>query len=132
MSFLTTWHRPINTSVEIDDVLDKFFAFPMQRPSGPASNVQTTDIGHQISLVVPGVPKDEIGIDINNNTMTVSYEQKEETANSIAAKSFKKSWALPENADIERVTASADNGIITISIPREETATPPRRTITIK
>ena len=71
MSFLTTWHRPINTSVEIDDVLDKFFAFPMQRPAGPASNVQTTDIGHQISLVVPGVPKDEIGIDINNNRQPI-------------------------------------------------------------
>ena len=112
---------------------DGFFVRPTSTfDRGPQTNVVTNDDNYRIDVVVPGVPKDEIVVDINNNTLTVAYDQSTETTNTFSTTSFKKSWQLPENSNVETVNAKADNGILTITIPKITSSSLPKRNITIQ
>tara|TARA_Y100000004_G_scaffold193466_1_gene256072 strand:- start:83 stop:454 length:372 start_codon:yes stop_codon:yes gene_type:complete len=115
-----------------DTFFDGLIANPIPaRASGPKTNVKTTKEGYEVSLVVPGVNKEDININVDKGTMTVSYKKTKETWTSFATRSFTKSWTLPENTDPEFITAKSENGILTLSVPTKDT-TVPARTITIQ
>ena len=125
----------INTLERLTDSIfdDGFFVRPSSTlDRGPQTNVTTNDDNYQIDVVVPGVNKKDLVVDINNNTLTVAFDQTESTLNTLATSSFKKVWTLPENSDIETVNATADNGILTITIPKATATTHPQRNITIR
>ena len=115
MSFLTTYYGPRRGL----DLIDSFFG-EQTLESGPKSKVRKKDSGHEVLMVVPGVSKDDVNVDIENNLMTVSYNQKKEQDNVFAVKSFSRSWKLPRAADIDNITASSENGTLIINVPNKE------------
>jgi len=128
---------PANRTNDIFDAIadtffDGFFVQPTNlRNTHPQTKVDHTEEGYTISMAIPGVPKEKVNIDINNNTIMISYDCTE-LLTSFSAKSLRKSWNLPENVDAERVTASSTDGILTVNIPKFETATTPQRTISVQ
>lgn len=127
MSGLNIWGKD-----PLDTFFDGFFVSPTRnRITGPKTNVKTTEQGYEVSLVVPGVEKKDININVDKGTVTVSYNTTEETSTTFATKSFTKSWTLPENTDPEFITAKSENGILTLSVPTTDTTTP-ARTITVQ
>ena len=140
MSFFTPWTGTSrNRATDIFDIFDRTFndvGFFVQ-PTGTSranlnTNVTQDDNQYRVQMSVPGVPKDEINLNVNNNIMTVSYDSREVSENTFATRSFQKSWTLPDNSDLERITANSTDGILTISIPKEVTTDLPERTITIQ
>src|SRR3979411_2579055 len=80
---------------------------------------------------LPGMRKEEIEISLNDGTLTISGERKEETANDdknarterILGK-FRRSISLPTRVDANKVNASYKDGILTITLPKAEEAKP--------
>lgn len=155
MSILTPWNNnrrrsnmttPTKTSTFNADFFDQFdravsnifndgFYVQPHRTShvGPQSYVATDDTEHRISIALPGVPKEAVNVNIGDGALTVGYEATSDDYNSaIFSTSFRKSWTLPEGVDVEGVTATSENGILTISVPRTETKASKGRTITVK
>jgi len=148
MSFLTPWGRTRrNTPATFNssdwsnhlerafgDIFDDgFFVQPRTRNVGPQSYVATDDTEHRISIALPGVPKDAVAVSINDRTLTVGYEASGETYNEATfATSFAKSWTLPDGVDVESISASSDDGILTITVPRIEAKASTGRTITVR
>ena len=97
----------------------------------PRFNVSQTETGYSISVAAPGVSKEDININIEANTLAISYTQEENTEASFACSSFRRSWRLPEGTDIENITAAYENGILSLSVPTAD-ATTYTRTIEIK
>jgi len=114
MKILTSNYKPRRGL----DLLDAFFN-DWSDDFGPKSRIVKTKAGHEVHLVVPGVSKDEVSVDIENNLITVSYDQKED-GGVFAINSFSKSWKLPTTANIDDITASSENGILTINVPNKE------------
>ncbi len=91
---------------------------------------QTTD---DIVAVVelPGLRKEEIEISLNDGTLTISGERKEETANDdknarterILGK-FRRSISLPTRVDANKVNASYKDGILTVTLPKADEVKP--------
>jgi len=83
-----------------------------------------------IELTAPGFKKEHVNIDLNNDVLTVSakIEEKEteEKKNYIrrefCSREFSRSFSIPNYLDQEKVTASQENGIISIVIPKKEQA----------
>tara|TARA_Y100000592_G_scaffold68773_1_gene106883 strand:+ start:4585 stop:4983 length:399 start_codon:yes stop_codon:yes gene_type:complete len=121
MSFLAHWNP--NRDI-FDTFTDSLFdGFVSTRPlsnTQVATNVNKTENGYDIQLAVPGVPKDQVKVDVKDNLVTVSYKQEEATTNSVATRSFSKSWTLPKNVDVENITAIAEDGILTVTVPKTE------------
>ena len=113
---------------------DGFYVQPHRTSHvGPQSYVATDEAEHRISLALPGVPKEAVNVNIGDGTLIVGYEATSDDYNSaIFSTSFTKSWTLPEGVDVEGITASSENGVLTISVPRTETKASEGRTITVK
>ena len=82
-----------------------------------------TETGYAISVAAPGVSKEDINVNIEANTLTISYTEEETTETSFACSSFRRSWRLPEGTDVENITATYHNGILSLSVPTADAAT---------
>lgn len=103
-------------------------------------NISETDKKYQIDLSAPGFDKKDFKIEVNDNTLTISNEQKEEKKEEDKSYSrrefyycnFSRSFILPETADSSKIGAEYKNGILEISIPKKEKAENPARLINVK
>lgn len=105
----------------------------------PAVNVKETDQAFQLELAAPGYQKEnfEIGLDESRLTIKASREDQNKEENQdyrrreFYASTFERSFHLPENVDAEHITASYENGILVVEIPKKEEVKPEKRTIAI-
>lgn len=105
----------------------------------PTVNTRESDNAYHIDVDLPGVKKEEIKVDISKNILTISGERKtkqeinEDDYHKVETSfgKFSRSFTLPENADIETIEASSDDGVLEILIPKvkEENS---KKTIEIK
>ena len=130
-------YKPINTFGPLyggfDDLFNIFDMIPRTTRTSslartPRSRVRDLEEEYVIELATPGVAKEDLVIDVDDGYLTVSYEVKED---STFQESFKRSWSIPDNVDIEAVKAEYTNGILSVSVPKTQPATPPTRRIAI-
>ncbi len=92
----------------------------------PAVNVKDKEDSFEMELAAPGKNKDDFKIEILNRVLTISSEEEstsEESEDDYARKeysysSFKRSFTLPEHTNEKEISASYDNGILLIQIPK--------------
>ena len=98
----------------------------------PAVDIYETNDSFVVSADLPGLNKDEIQIDLKDNTLTLKgekkFEEKVSKDNYIRVEraygSFVRSFTLPQNADPEKIKAKYKEGILEITIPKKEEAKP--------
>jgi HSP20 family protein len=81
---------------------------------------------------LPGVEPEALNVAGQGNTLTISGERRRETpAGSLGYHrrerpfgEFSRSIQLPDNLDLTKATASCTAGLLTIRIPKAETAKP--------
>jgi HSP20 family protein len=78
-----------------------------------------------IEFMLPGFKKENISIDINGNMLTIEGERKvdENTQYNYRGSFYgniKQSFTLPDDANINNINASHDNGILSIFISKEK------------
>jgi len=81
---------------------------------------------------VPGVRMEDVEIKIEDGTLSFSGKrefQKEDKNGGYhrierSYGSFHRAFALPETVDFEQVSASYDNGVLKITLPKKEVAKP--------
>jgi HSP20 family protein len=107
----------------------------------PSANIKETNENFQIELAVPGLKKEDIKIDLDQDVLTISSEQKEEkteekdnyTRREFNYSSFSRSFYLPEIADTDKISAEYKDGVLNILIPKKESAIKkPQKRIEIK
>lgn len=120
--------------IAFNNLVDRFFNESVGRSGGSAySFVPKVDIfenekAFEIHVVVPGMKKEEIKIDLNDRYLTVSGERKFEkqtTDNNFKSietqyGTFKRSFSLPENVDGENINATYNHGILELVVPKDE------------
>jgi len=92
-----------------------------------------------IEAELPGMHKDDIELEIDNDRLTISanhtHEVKEEEENYIRRErrsgSFQRSFYI-DNVQEDDIKASYDNGILKIDLPKKEPTKPKRREIEIE
>jgi HSP20 family protein len=127
---------------EVDSIFDQFFGRGSDDDTStvwaPRTDLSETDDAFRIRLDVPGMTKDDIAINLQNNTLTVSGERSSERQEDgeeyvrveRAFGNFHRTFTLPDAVDPDRVEATYDEGVLTINVPKTEKST--RRQIEIK
>lgn len=100
----------------------------------PSCEVKETPQNYLVRFDLPGVPKEQIKIDLHDGYLTVSGERKEEKKeekdkshfSEVRYGSFSRSFSFPTQVDAEKVEAKFDHGVLSISIPKKS-ATPARQ-----
>lgn len=75
-----------------------------------------------LTMDVPGLRKEDLKIELIEQTLTLTGESKNERK----TRSFKKSYRLPKNIDVEKIEAHHENGVIEVYLPKQAAATPRR------
>ncbi len=96
----------------------------------PAVNIIENFPNFVVELAVPGLQKENFSIEVEEDTLKISSkkakEQTEENNDSRFRKrefnyqSFERSFKLPENIKTEDIQANYENGILKITLPKEE------------
>jgi HSP20 family protein len=100
----------------------------------PAMDLVETDDRFVLRADLPGLAEEDIKIEFEDGTLTVSGERKAEHEAKNggyyrverAFGAFSRSLTLPQGIDAEAVTASFDRGVLEIGIPKPEQRKPRR------
>lgn len=100
----------------------------------PAVNVREKDDTFEIQVAAPGMKRDDFKINVENNVLSVSAEEKSKkedkhdeenfTRREFSYTSFRRSFSLPSSVDADSINAKYDNGILVVSLPKKEEAKP--------
>jgi len=94
----------------------------------PAINTREGEYAYHVEVDLPGMKKEDIDIQIEDNTLVISGERKvkeeikEENYYKIESSfgSFSRSFSLPEDADIEKIHAESKDGVLEVVVPKLE------------
>lgn len=115
---------------------DDFFRGPSfrERQGGfvPAVDVLERDGNYVIKAELPGLKASDVDIRVEGSMLTISgerkYEHKEEKEGYRRFErrygSFCRSFTLPENAQAEAIEADMSEGVLTLTVPKKQTAQP--------
>jgi HSP20 family protein len=100
----------------------------------PAMDLVETDESFILRADLPGLSEEDIKIEFEDGTLTVSGERKAEHESNNegyyrverAVGAFSRSLTLPQGIDPESVTASFDRGVLEVRIPKPEQRKPRR------
>lgn len=103
-------------------------------------NVRETDKTYEMSLIAPGLRKEDFKLNVTDDLLTISYEQKQEKEQKdegwlrkeYKMQSFSRSFSLDESVDTNNITASYDNGVLHLILSKKENARRLSKTIEIK
>ena len=92
----------------------------------PVVNTREGEFAYHVDADLPGVKKEDIKINVKGNMITLSGERshkkevKEEDYHRVESSfgKFERSFTLPEGADVENITASNEDGVLEIIIPK--------------
>ncbi len=135
---LARWD-PFRDMKSVEDEFDRLLGRAYSRNAWvPALDVRETDDSFELTLDLPGIDPAAVSVNYEDGMLTVSgkrdfsEERSGETWHRIERSfgTFARSVRLPRTADADKIEAKFDKGVLTIAVPKAETAKP--RTIEVK
>ena len=148
---VTAWHPVSDFATEfttmqreIDRMFDRFRGGTTE--DGVTSTwMPVVDIAERandfhVKVELPGVKKEDVRITVQNNTLTIRGEKKLENEKNgenyhrveRSYGLFQRSFTLPTSVVSERIEASYDNGVLSITIPKAEEVKPREIEVKVK
>jgi len=141
--FVTTTQRPLPTQSlrRLSNALDEAFnTWPFsQGEEGaitsswyPACDVLEEKDAVKILMELPGLTANDVKLSLENNLLSIRGEKKQQAEERTERVHryersygvFERSFALPTTVDSEKVSATFQNGILTVTVPKAERARP--------
>ncbi len=133
------WNPLAEMRREMDSVFDSFFTPTLGRNWReaeqvwtPACEVSEEPEHYLMSLEMPGIPKEEIKVEVADNTITISGERqaRDERREGNAwygerrYGKFVRSFTLPAGIDADKIEANYQDGVLSLMVPKAESAKP--------
>ena len=101
-------------------------------PWRPAVNVHEDKEKFTIDVQLPGIDKKDVQLSVNDNILEIRGERKtdsEEEKNGWHVREFRygnflRTFKLPSYVDAENVKAEYEQGVLTVTVPKQEKAKP--------
>ena len=106
----------------------------------PVVNTREGEFAYHVDADLPGVKKEDIKVNVKGNMITISGERhdKKETNEKdyhrieTSFGKFERSFTLPEGVDVENITASNEDGVLEVIIPKLKSETEKVKKIEVK
>ncbi len=106
----------------------------------PAVDIVENDDDYVAKVEIPGVKKEDVKITMENNILTIrgekAQEKKEKDSNYHRVEryygSFRRSFELPGSVKSDKIDVEYKDGILTIRMPKEETAKTKQIEVTVR
>ena len=149
------WRPFGNIRREIDRLFDDFdrgaWGFPFRRSlvdweprwlseTAPAVDVAEKEKAYEITAELPGIDQSHVDVKLVNGVLTIKGEKRQETEekkkNYYMSErrygSFERSFQVPDGVDQDKIEASFNKGVLTVTLPKNAEAQKTAKTITVK
>ena len=117
--------------LNLNDELDRLFETPLQAWA-PALDVHEDKDKFTVSLELPGLKREDINVHLEDGSLIISGERKEEVVNESTQVhrrerfygKFSRALTLPTAVSADKVKAAYKDGILTVTLPKAEEAKP--------
>jgi HSP20 family protein len=143
MSEIASRANPFSGVTTLQEAMNQLLSESFVRPtrwsgsSWAAMDVYETEQAYVVRVAVPGLKAEHFDVTVQQNVLTVSgkvnVEQPEDARYLVQEQSFgefTRNIQFPTPVNVEKIDASLENGILTINVPKAETAV--ARRITVK
>lgn len=126
-------YNPAHPSRRFGNMVDDLFGRSLSEFLGndwimsrPSVNVSETDNSFKIELAAPGLEKNDFEIKMEKDQIVISAKKENKTEEAgekftrreFNFNSFSRSFTVPENVDTESISASYENGILQLTLPK--------------
>lgn len=138
VTFRTRDSHPLSLLNEIERDMGRAFKTIATPPEfshdfAPACDVTEKESHFLLSFDLPGIPKNDIQIEVNDGQLHISGERKREQSESDYSEkrygSFKRTLTLPQDVEEDKIEAHYEHGVLSIALPKAEKAAPQKITI---
>ena len=126
-----------NMTVGFDNIFDQLSTLSdFDIPNYPPYNIKKNDKeNYQLEMALAGFTKDEIDVEVKENTLTISARTSDKEEDSfvhqgIARRAFKRRWTLAEHLEVDE--AKLKDGILMVKMKLNLPEEKKPKTITIK
>jgi HSP20 family protein len=120
-----------------DQLFDTFFGNAGRTANGnslmraPETDVIETEREIRVVTEMPGLRRENIEIDVENNVLTVRGEKREQRTEGEQGRwhlaerrygTFTRSFVLPRDVDADNIQAAFQDGVLTVTVPKSERA----------
>jgi len=125
---------------EIDRVFGRFFpstegdgeSTSRQAVWAPRTDLVETEDSYRLHLDVPGLTKDDLKINYQDNQLTISGERTSDRTDEgeeyvrveRSFGQFYRAFSLPRTVNADGISAAYENGVLTITVPKTEDVKP--------
>jgi len=137
---------------EMDRLFDDFFApttgegrhlaAPAQAAAlvRPSIDVDETDQAYRVSAELPGLNEKDVELNLRDNALTISGEKRSEREEEKGGRRyaersfgrFERTIPFPMEVDADRIDAVFRNGVLTVTLPKNEKAQDKTRRIEVR
>lgn len=116
-----------------NDLLDKLFngdsyLGKYEHTSTPDVNIIEHNDKFELQMALPGLVKEDINLNVEENVLTISMERKElkeevqYLKKEFFINGFKRAFNIPDEVNQDKIEAAQSNGVLTVVMPKVETA----------
>jgi HSP20 family protein len=88
----------------------------------PAADIYETESGYQIAIDLPGVGRDAVEINLDDNRLVIrgtrSIEELEKQRNERPSGKFLRSFTVPNSIDQDQIGAEYKDGVLLVRLPK--------------
>ena len=134
---LGSWRSPFRRS--IFDV-EPFWRSEVSWGKAPAVDVVEKDKAYEITAELPGIDQNNIEVKFSDGTLTIKGDKKVEKEEKkkdyyLSERrygSFQRSFGVPDGVDADKIEATFNNGVLTITLPKTPEAQKSEKKIAVK
>ncbi|ODS00376.1 hypothetical protein AUC68_00990 [Methyloceanibacter methanicus] len=154
---LGEWHPLLSLRREVERLFDDFSAVSARRSGGmfgaepfwrgefglahaPAVDIVEQEKNYRVTAELPGMDEKDIDVKFADGVLTITGEKKEESEEKQKDYyrserhfgAFQRSFRVPDGVEADKIEASVKNGVLTVLLPKSDTAQKRETTIAIK
>jgi len=124
------WRSPLSRSFL--DVQPFWQREPAWTAAAPAVDVAETDKSYEITAELPGLDEKNVEVKFADGVLTIKGEKREEKEEKkkdyyLSERnfgSFQRSFQVPDGVDTDKIEAAFKNGVLSVTLPKKEAASP--------
>ena len=91
----------------------------------PLLNVSETNKEYRVELSVPGFSKENVKVELDDNTLTIigfrkTKDSKEYSYSEFSSSSFERKLSIPNSVNSDDIVGNHEDGVLTLTIPKLE------------
>ena len=118
----------------LETEIDRLFESTLIGLTAPARTQFPVDVYEDrentyVRAELPGVKRDDINVEMVEDYLTITAQRKEDDDEE--SFSFSRSLSVPEHVQADKVSASYEDGVLTVTLPKREEAKPKKISVAI-